>query len=364
MATEGTAAETGTQKLLDERLDLLDRALIGLLPRSRRLELVGLVESQVRELLATGGSTAVEEALRAAPADGSRLETSGAFGTLPESRLQRRSRMAFSAGIIGLVSIGLLVCLPIAYLGLTIVADAAGEWISSAIMVVMLAAAASTGTLAVTFGIAGLLKTVRRQSKLTGAGWAVTGLCTGPLPALVGGIPLLLIGLSLLFVHNVAVSMTVPPPATSYVSAPCTACESPMAVVANPSAIPPNAWTTPPTLPYAPPPLPMPMTPAVAPYPVAPTQCATAPTGVPLAPVVAPTVSPVAPSCDVELVVKPRAAARPSSVSEAQDKPATAADGQANPAPPLPEEPRENIDPPSMEAEPAASGSSSSTTEE
>ncbi len=50
------------------------------------------------------------------------------------------------------------------------------------------------GLLAVVLGVAALVVLNRRDARLIGHGWAITGLCTGPLPMLVGGLIVLVAG--------------------------------------------------------------------------------------------------------------------------------------------------------------------------
>jgi hypothetical protein len=73
------------------------------------------------------------------------------------------------------------------------------------------------GLVALIMGIAGLVSLSRRKGRLVGHGWAITGLCTAPLPTLVGGLMVLVTGLSLFAVQSVTVQQSPSPsPVATY----------------------------------------------------------------------------------------------------------------------------------------------------
>ena len=205
MATEGAQAGPASQRI-DERLDAIDRSLLGVLPRAERLELVAKIESRIRELL-SAGDAAVEAALEGT------LPTTTAREGLATQTPKRRSRLALTAGIVGLVSVAMMIALPLAYILGSMRFDQLA--LSEEVVLVLLAgfhlATLLAGSTAIVLGIAGLIAIARRQGKLFGSGWAVTGLCTGPLPVMAAGLPLLLFGLQFLVASNAVVTVNAAP---------------------------------------------------------------------------------------------------------------------------------------------------------
>ena len=63
MSTTHAMPSSAVQQMIDSRLDAVDRALMGLLPRNDRLETVAQVEKRIRELAAA--DSAVEANLQA-----------------------------------------------------------------------------------------------------------------------------------------------------------------------------------------------------------------------------------------------------------------------------------------------------------
>lgn len=198
---------------IEQRLDALDRTLLGVLPRSERLALVAQVETRVREL--AGGDAATESGLE--------------FATEPEIAAEavtrrptpigpkRRSRLALSSGILGIVALVMLFAMPVTYILVAFIAENLGEVVSMSLLGLHVLTVAVGGLVALIMGIAGLVSLSRRKGRLVGHGWAITGLCTAPLPTLVGGLLVLVTGLSLFAVQSVTVQQSlVPPPTYSY----------------------------------------------------------------------------------------------------------------------------------------------------
>lgn len=183
-------------RLIDQRLDAIDRALLGLVPRNERLPLVAKLETRIRELAAQ--DPAFEAQLGTAdesPAlSGAAASVAAAEGRTA-STSKKRSRLALASGVVGIVALSLLCITPFAYLLIVNLAEALGEIVTSVSMIAYLLAIGVGGTLAVAFGIAGLVSLARHARSLVGHGWAITGLCTGPLPMFVGGLLLLLVGI-------------------------------------------------------------------------------------------------------------------------------------------------------------------------
>jgi len=175
MATESTAA----QELIDQRLDAIDRALLGLLPRSERLAIVADVEIRVHE----ARQASPELATTPPPLENLHHVAAGA----PRTRRQR-SRTALTAGVLGIVSVALLFFLPITFLVAGFTGEVLGELAVYSMLGINIVVVALGGAAAVFLGIAALARLSRRDQNQVGHGWAITGLCTGPLPMLAGGL--------------------------------------------------------------------------------------------------------------------------------------------------------------------------------
>ena len=176
---------------IEQRLDALDRALLGILPRTERLAIVSQVESRARELGSTGSAAESAE------------ELVSSREALPASK--RRSRLALSSGILGIVALVLLFAMPITYLLVMTVGEELGEFVSMGLLSIHVLVVAVGGLVAIVMGIVGLVSLSRRKGRLSGHGWAITGLCTAPLPTFVGGLLVLVTSLSLFAVQSVTV---------------------------------------------------------------------------------------------------------------------------------------------------------------
>ncbi len=207
MTTADTKPSDAGKQLIEQRLDALDRALLGILPRSERLALVMQVETRVREL--TGGNTAAQSSSEMV------MEPEAIADTLTRRETsnspKRRSRLALSSGILGIVALALLFAIPITYLVVMFIGEGLGEFVSIALLSIHMLAVAIGGLVALVMGIAGLVSLARRKGRLVGHGWAITGLCTAPLPTFVGGLMVLVTALSLFAVQTVELSSTAPP---------------------------------------------------------------------------------------------------------------------------------------------------------
>jgi hypothetical protein len=174
------SASDATQELIDQRLDTIDRALMGLMPRGERLKFMAEVETMVRE----GGnlnSVLAEEVVE--------VQTSPRRTEADSPRGRRgRSRLALTSGVMGITALVLLFMVPLTY----IVACMTGEEVVVyASLGLNALAVALGGAAAVALGIAALVRLNRRHCRQVGHGWAITGLCTGPLPMLIGGLAML-----------------------------------------------------------------------------------------------------------------------------------------------------------------------------
>jgi hypothetical protein len=256
----GAGAASETQRRIDERLDLVDRALIGLLPRAERLAIVARIETQVRE---TGSEVAP------LPADAALAGS--AAGPSRASRRRQRSTIAYSSGVLGLIALGALFIAPVTYILLAVLGDGMGETIAIGLMGTHALVIAVSGTLAVVLGVIAFFSLWGRGKKSTGHGWAITGVCAGALPMLVGAIVLLSVGAALaeteLFSVHVSTTSTPASVATCAPGMPCYGQPVPVSMTAsypaplltpppgaNPLPYAPAASAPNPANPYAPPP--------------------------------------------------------------------------------------------------------------
>lgn len=212
---QGLTAEEG-RAIVERRMDELDRLLLGLLPRAERLALVASVEARVQELGAAVdlGRTLPAEAPIAAVAVGR---------TTANSR-GRRSRLAFSSGVLGIVVASCLVGSPLLLVALSIFGELLGETFSILLFGLLTVLITIGGGIAVFCGGIALLRLARRGQTATGTGWAITGLCTGALPLLIGFVGVLSLGATLLPAEHVRVTWNVdaggPPTAPMNTPAP------------------------------------------------------------------------------------------------------------------------------------------------
>jgi hypothetical protein len=232
MSSLSTSSTSDAQQLIDLRLDAIDRALLGLLPRGERLEVVGKVESRLRELAPTiiadeasrtsaAGDASVDAALASAAMTSGTQRPGSASGWTNLLRRRPRSRLAVASGVLGIVALALLFMSPIVYVLLGMLDSE--ESILITLLGTHLTSVVLGGFLAVVLGIAALVVINRRDGQLVGHGWAITGLCTGPMPILVGGLAMLVVCSELLdsslldsSVVTVETTGTVPAPNLSY----------------------------------------------------------------------------------------------------------------------------------------------------
>lgn len=231
------------QALVDRRLDEIDRALLGLLPRAERLEVVANVESRVQALGADVSLTRETS-----------TETTPTISATTGTRTRgHRSRLAFSSGVLGIIAVSCLLASPLLLVGLSVFGELLGETSAILLFGLLTALVAIGGGLAVCGGGVSLFRLGRRGQSATGTGWAITGLCTGTLPMLIG------------FVGAISLLATVMPAETVQVTwnatttpvgaVPCAApgCPMPMMVspygYAMPAPLPPGgqpAFSAPP----------------------------------------------------------------------------------------------------------------------
>jgi len=219
MSTTHAMPSSAVQQMIDSRLDAVDRALMGLLPRNDRLETVAQVEKRIRELAAA--DSAVEANLQAQvehakPDDLARLgegaergqfssasqPLTSTIGRMTSPSRLKQSALALSSGISGIMALLLLFVSPIAFFAISSLGS--DEVVSLVLLGALVAAVAIGGAAAVVLGVAALVRLNRRADRLVGHGWAITGLCTGPLPMLAGGLIGLIGGLQFLSMESMS----------------------------------------------------------------------------------------------------------------------------------------------------------------
>ncbi len=207
MTTACTIPNAAAEQLINHRLDVIDRALLDLLPRNERLALVAQVESRARELVAASaapeaglaGSTACPAAADAAqPVPGAWPISPPAAPAFLTSAAKRRSGLALTAGLLGIAALVLLFMTPVTYLIVGILGDVVGEIGAVALLGVHVGVVTLGGLAAVALAIAALVSLKRRRGLLVGHGWAIAALCTGPLPLLAGATTGLILGAQML----------------------------------------------------------------------------------------------------------------------------------------------------------------------
>lgn len=170
-----------SMNLLDQRLDALDRALLGLVSRNERISMVANIEQRFRDQQSDPALLEILEPLPEVNA------TSSAVTSREQSRPpRRRSRLALSAGVMGIVAVSLMFLLPITYVVIASIGEAIGEVPAIAMIVLNVGAVAGLGMLGAALSLASIVRLSRSKKQTRGLGWAITGLCTSPVPAILG----------------------------------------------------------------------------------------------------------------------------------------------------------------------------------
>lgn len=212
MPTVNTTSHTTIDQLIEQRLDAIDRALLGLLPRSDRLAAVAQVETRIREAILASSAcaailpTAMQDPSLADATLTSMSQESPTFLPQPQfiripingwtsSTRKKLSRLALAASVVGILALVLLLAVPVTYITVEMLADVMGEVIAIGLLAAQGIAIAVGGAAAVGLGIGALVSLHRHREQLAGRGWAIAGLSTGFLPMLLGGVGLLILGM-------------------------------------------------------------------------------------------------------------------------------------------------------------------------
>jgi len=296
--TTANTMPVGAEQMLHQRLDAIDRALLGWLPRTERLAIVAQVEARGREL---GGAFA----------DGSIAGTANCLelaavapSPVVGSACRRRSGMALTAGILGIVALVLLMATPVSYLIAGFLGDVIGEVGAISLLGVHLGIVTLGGLAAVALGTVALVKLKRRRGELGGHAWAITGLCTGPWPLLGGAVVAIVMGVELL--GSMTISTSVSEASPSEPVPPATQASYPVPFgypSASPDSLPPACL-----------PAPIARVPSEAECLAAPPGRATVSPEEPLPPRAAPTYEPGEPPVDGVPPTEPEARAEPQAV--------------------------------------------------
>jgi hypothetical protein len=234
--TASTIPNTAAEQAINQRLDAIDRALLDLLPRNERLTLVAQVDARVRELVAASASPQATFGSAACPAVAdAALSVPGVSPlsppiVLPSARMPR-SRLAISAGLVGIAALILLFATPLTYVFVSFVGELIGEVGSIALLGIHIGMVTLGGLAAVALAIVALFGMSRRRGVLAGHGWAIAGLCTGPLPILGGAAAGLILGMEFVGTPFLTTEMTVSG------TCPSEACESSPATYAAPCSL-------------------------------------------------------------------------------------------------------------------------------
>lgn len=189
-----------SSEAIHRRLDGIDQMLIGLIPRPERLAIVADLEKRIREIAASDPDYRIEAqtalpSVKPVEANGAQTLDGAANKTQP----RRRSKLALTSGISGIVSLVMLFLTPIVIGVISLYGDSLestwGETAAAIVMVGQVLTVALGGFLAVAMGIAGAVVVSQHRSRLVGTGWAATGLCTGIMPMLLGGLLCLVVGI-------------------------------------------------------------------------------------------------------------------------------------------------------------------------
>lgn len=253
MADETASPATNHPLWIDQRLDQIEGALLGVLPRQERMSLLAGIESRLVKLAAENPELekSVAQKLESPELASSQAVANTAGTSAKPTTTARRSRMAFTSGILGIVVLVLMFFSPIIYTLAAFASELSGSMgeVGAIILLVGLVLLLAFGGLAaVMMGIVSLVKISRSQKKLVGTGWAITGLCTGPMPMFAGAFGMLIFLPLLAEFSDEFLGMSV-----SYESSPTavvsTVGDCSTGTCASPVAVSPSTLALPPALP-------------------------------------------------------------------------------------------------------------------
>ncbi|MFO0818090.1 MAG: DUF3824 domain-containing protein [Pirellulales bacterium] len=209
MSESSTTNVAVSNEAIHRRLDGIDQMLIGLVPRPERLAIVADLERRIRELAANDPEYRVDAARTPSVVPPADVNPSSTLDrTITPAQPRRRSKLAFISGISGIVSLVMLVATPVLYVVISLysemIEDSGGEMAAAIVLLGQVFLVALGGFAAVALGIAGAVVVSKHRQQLEGSGWAATGLCTGMMPMLLGGLLCLIVGLPTILSFSVA----------------------------------------------------------------------------------------------------------------------------------------------------------------
>lgn len=233
MSMESASPATAPSPVVEERLEQIERLLFGLLPRSERLSVMETLETKVRALGARGEAALAEMPLPTATAGRERVTSQ-----------RRRSQLALTAGMLGIFAMLMLLAAPVTYVFIAMAEDVLGEMGAVVVAGTHGILLALGGFFAVTLGFVALFRLLRKRGQAIGHGWAITGMCAGPLPMLVGALGMLMIGCAVLEME-MFVAQAMPPQPVQVVSAVMPVCETSPPGTADMAMMPVNSYPAP-----------------------------------------------------------------------------------------------------------------------
>ena len=231
MTETNATPHRATEQAINQRLDAIDRALLDLLPRNERLSIVAQVDGRVRELVATSATSDMGIARSATYLTAADAALTAPI-VLPAARM-RRSRLAITSGLLGIVALILLFVTPVTYVIVGFLGEILGEVVAIALLGIHVGMVTLVGLTAMALAIAALIILKRRQGALVGYGWAIAGLCTGPLPMFAGAATGLFLGMQFMDFPMIAMQSIVGE------TCPSEACDSSPARYAAPATYSP-----------------------------------------------------------------------------------------------------------------------------
>jgi hypothetical protein len=123
--------------------------------------------------------------------------SSSALAAWTPATKKKRSLLAVTAGVLGILALAFLFATPITFFFVMLLGEVLGELVAYVLLGAHILAITGAGCAAVGLGCLALVQLWRRKGELAGHGWAISALCTGPLPVLAGCAAVLLVGLEL-----------------------------------------------------------------------------------------------------------------------------------------------------------------------
>lgn len=237
MANDLGAASEAVRASIEARLDAVDRLLLGFIPRHERLAIMRGLEDRLRSLaanapqpvsivgqadavdiagnpldrprdpleelaLAAAGEEPVEPRRQTLPVSPPRQALPATIPQRPARVVRpvrpRRSKLALLSTLLGVTAGGLLFATPLVYLAVMAFGVFLGEigaiiGMGSYVGLILLC---SSG--AIVTGLVALWRLSQLQPAVVGRGWAISGLCAGPIPFAAASLMAMLFGFQMI----------------------------------------------------------------------------------------------------------------------------------------------------------------------